>query len=188
MPLVQAANRAALGAMVYTATCVTAAIGFFVVLATIGTKLGWESPTVLGLLSLIAFLYALHHLGAIHLPLPSSRWQVPRDWAGLGQVRGAALYGGVMGLGFPTRVPFATYHVAIVATLLCADTGSAVVLGGAFGVGRAASLLLPRVLSGQYNSVSRTEFIYRRPEAVHMTSALILLVCAASAAAAVIAR
>lgn len=73
---------------------------------------------------------------------PSSRWMVPRRWQQLGRSWHSLLFGMCLGVGVATQVTTGTtYFVALLATA----TGSPLQAGalfGAFGLARAAPLLI----------------------------------------------
>jgi hypothetical protein len=94
-------------------------------------------------LSVVAALYALHHLGALRLPIPSLRWQVPARWRGSKQ-RGwvAFAYGLGLGVGLLTHVQTASLYFAGLLAAVSPDAATAGFIMAAFGLARAIPLIV----------------------------------------------
>mgnify|MGYP001171558240 CR=1 FL=1 len=67
----------------------------------VGRYVVHPSPRVVGLVALVTVLGGT---GLIPIPLPESKWAVPRSWRRFGHVLYAAIFGGILGLGFVTAV------------------------------------------------------------------------------------
>lgn len=183
MPLVQEARQNAVRAAIYAVSLIGTAVVFFGALSSVGsTWHGARLAVVNVLLSVALTGYALREAGTIRLPLLTSVWQVPRAWSRLDPMRAGVLYGALMGLGFPTRAPFASYHAIVLWTILVGDLGFGIAVGGAFGVGRAIALVLPRLRARRQNVdgyVERTEWLFHRVALVRTVNAVALSVVAA---------
>jgi hypothetical protein len=178
MPLVKEAGNNVSRAGAYAAALIVTAVALFAGVAALGS---WLALHVAGLvpLAVAMLLYAAGEIGLLRVPLPSSHWQVPRSWIALGRLRGAALYGALMGAGFFTRAPFATYHALVAWALVAGSAPLGAILGFAFGCARAATLVLPR-LQGAGGHVERTEFAYRRAAEVHVINGIVMAFSAAT--------
>ncbi len=94
-------------------TAAGAGVGLAFAAAGAGIAVLWPAgtlPLAVGL-GAIAFAYALHEAGIIRLPVPGRDWQVPADWVREGFYRSAVVFGGTLGFGVFTRVPFASLPI-----------------------------------------------------------------------------
>ncbi|MCH8994954.1 MAG: hypothetical protein IH959_08330 [Chloroflexi bacterium] len=91
-------------------------------------------------LGAIAFLYALHELGFLRLPVPGRDWQVPAEWVRWGFYRSAAVFGGTVGFGVFTRVPYATLPILLAWLFVSGNVLYGVVAGLVYGGTRALSI------------------------------------------------
>jgi hypothetical protein len=88
--------------------------------------------------------------GAVWLPAPGRRWQVPQDLViGAGRRRRVLIWGAILGPGFLTRNPYAGFAVLPVLVAACARTAGgsltaavslAALTGAAHAAGRALAL------------------------------------------------
>ncbi len=78
----------------------------------------------------------------IRLRLPYSSWIVPREWNRFPRVVHAFAFGGALGLGVATRIPFAAMHIVMATCLLVGSPLMALASFGAFGLVRAAPMIL----------------------------------------------
>lgn len=91
----------------------------------------------------IGLLFSLMELDLVRLRLPQSRWQVPASWfLLLGAPAAAFAYGGVLGMGLPTRITVATFYVPVIWALLSGRPLTGVLALAGYGVGRILSLKL----------------------------------------------
>ena len=88
----------------------------------------------------IAFLYALHELGFLRLPVPGREWQVPAEWVRQGFYRSAAIFGGTVGFGVFTRVPYATLPILLAWLFVSGNLLYGAVAGLVYGGTRALSI------------------------------------------------
>lgn len=104
-------------------------------------------------LSVVAALYALHHLGVLLLPIPSLRWQVPARWRGSTR-RGwvAFAYGLGLGVGLLTHVQAASLYFAGLLAAVSLNAAIAGLIMAAFGLARAFPLI---VFVGRADSAER---------------------------------
>lgn len=81
-----------------------------------------------------AFGYALHEQGIWHLPTPSPRRQVPRDWRARYPLPIVALrYGLDLGSGISTQITSASVYVLCAALVAVGDLTKGTVLMGSYG-------------------------------------------------------
>ncbi len=102
----------------------------------------WPDLTVplAAALGAIAFAYALHELGFLRLPVPGRDWQVPAEWVRRGFYRSAAVFGGTVGFGVFTRVPYATLPILLAWLFVSGNVLYGVVAGLVYGATRALSI------------------------------------------------
>lgn len=94
-------------------------------------------------LASLAILLAKHGPLSTMVRLPENRRQIPSDVFTGGLVRGAYRFGVELGLGVRTYVPSAAPYLLVVGILLLRlDLASALLVGVAFGVGRAMPVLV----------------------------------------------
>jgi hypothetical protein len=91
-------------------------------------------------LGVVAVAYAVHEAGFIRLPVPGRDWQVPADWVRHGFYRSAVIFGGVVGLGVFTRVPFAGLPVMFGWLFVAGNPLYGVLAGTLYGALRAGSI------------------------------------------------
>jgi len=186
MPLVQGTRQFLPRAAVYAASVVIGGSVFFAAAALLGIAI-WRTSFAAALIGVFALTCVFHEVGLIRLPLPSRSWQVPSAWLRAGPFRSAVAYGVVMGLGFLTRAPFATYHAAVLWAFLSGSLVQGATVGAAFGLARAAALLLPRVVPTRdegTREIAASEFLLRRASSVHLVNATALAVFAGALLAA----
>ena len=97
-------------------------------------------------LALLAFVYSLHELGFLRLPVPSSGWQVPVEWANWGYYRSALVWGVTLGTGLATRMPFPAYFVLLGWLIVVGNPYYGLAVGGGYGFARAVPVLLAGTL------------------------------------------
>lgn len=104
-------------------------------------------------LSVVAALYGLHHLGVVRLPIPSLRWQVPVRWRGSTR-RGwvAFAYGLGLGVGLLTHVQTASMYFAGLLAAVSLNAATAGFIMATFGLARALPLI---VFVGRADSAER---------------------------------
>jgi hypothetical protein len=123
----------------------------------IGVLVGWAWPTDAARIAAVVYAAVFGGAEALMLPLlpPSSRWQVPSGWLkGRPPVRQELLWGLLLGPGFFTRNPYASFWLPILllgvglGPLGGAALGAAV--GAAHGTARAAGVLANMRQRGDY--------------------------------------
>jgi len=93
----------------------------------------------------VAVLYGLSYVAGRPLPVPKSSRQVPKLWReAFSPTTAAILYGGGLGLGFFTRVPYLTFYAAAGTAALSRDPLLGALAGLTFGLARALPLVLYR--------------------------------------------
>ena len=91
-------------------------------------------------LGAVAMAYAAHELELLRLPVPGRDWQVPVEWVQGGFYRSAAIFGGTVGFGVFTRVPYATFPILLGWLFISGDVLIGLAAGLVYGVLRAASI------------------------------------------------
>lgn len=87
----------------------------------LGALLGTDAVVAAVLTAVAAAIAAVHDSQLMTLRLPTSRWQVSRNWKRFPRPIVAAMFGFGIGTSVLTRIPFATFHVVLFATLLLAN-------------------------------------------------------------------
>jgi len=91
-------------------------------------------------LGAVALAYALHEVGLVQLPVPGRSWQVPADWVREGFYRSAVIFGGTVGMGVFTRVPYASLPVLLVWLFVSGNVWFGAIAGLVYGAARALSI------------------------------------------------
>lgn len=91
-------------------------------------------------LGVAALAYALHELDLVRLPVPGRDWQVPAGWVRHNFYRSAAIFGGTVGFGVFTRVPYATFPILLAWLFVSGDLYYGLAAGLVYGVLRALSI------------------------------------------------
>jgi hypothetical protein len=98
-----------------------------------------KAPLAVGL-GAVALAYAMHELGLLKLPVPGRDWQVPADWVRHGFYRSAVIFGGTVGFGVFTRVPYATFPILLAWLFVSGNVPFALAAGLVYGGLRAVSI------------------------------------------------
>jgi len=138
-------------------------VGAIAAAAALGGVLGLggsllPSRVLLAAVAAACVLGALRELGALHLPLPMVRRQVPEAWR---RERPLAVwstgYGAILGAGFGTYQPAATFWVVCAAAVALGRPAAAAVCLAAFGLGRVLMVAFPgdplRRLAGAHRAL-----------------------------------
>jgi hypothetical protein len=91
-------------------------------------------------LGAVAALYSLREAGFLSLPVPGRDWQVPADWVRHGFYRSAVIFGGVVGFGIFTRIPYATLPVLLAWWFISGNVVYGLLAGLLYGALRALSI------------------------------------------------
>lgn len=91
--------------------------------------------------------------GIVPIRILGRGWRIPQTRARFGHVAYAALFGGILGVGFLTAVPSIGFYAFVAWGLAAPGWESVVLVFGAFGVGRSVPLL-----SSALNSKKRGEY------------------------------
>ena len=107
-----------------------------------GVSALWPGLTLplAGALGAVALAYALHELELVRVPVPGRDWQVPADWVRTGFYRSAAVFGGIVGFGVFTRVPYAALPILLAWLFVSGDVQVGVLVGLVYGATRALSI------------------------------------------------
>ena len=136
-PLVKVAGRQWLASTAaFVGACAVAGAAGGLLLGSIGALLPTDGRTSSTALAVLAGVAAPLEVGALgRVPLLAG--SVPQSWwVSLGPHRGALAYGGVLGLGITTAVPFVAFYVLMIAALLAGPLAGAFI-GCAYGLARA---------------------------------------------------
>ncbi|GAC1350712.1 MAG: hypothetical protein NVS4B9_33560 [Ktedonobacteraceae bacterium] len=137
-----------LSASLYTISCLGTAMLLGATLGTLGHLIAWwvhdtAVDTLLPhggawLIGLLALAYAISDVGLLRLPHPTLRQAVPITWWRRWRPYGAAMaYGGALGLGVMTRIPFGAFYVLCTWCVLKGDAAYGALLMGTYGAARA---------------------------------------------------
>src|SRR5918999_975321 len=144
-------------------------------LGALGGLLGLELALLAAGLALLA---AAREAGALRVPIPQSRGQVPERWrAVLPLPVWSVGYGAGLGAGFLTFQPVSTFWVACAAAVALGRPGPAAACFVAYGAGRTAMAVLPR--RGKEDATAAVEALVRRRRLLAGANVGALLVCAA---------
>lgn len=112
--------------------------------AATGAGLGalWEDArlSLAVALGAVTAVYALHELAFVRLPVPGRDWQVPADWVRHGFYRSAIIFGGTVGFGVFTRVPYASLPVLFAWLFVSGNVAAGALAGLVYGATRALSI------------------------------------------------
>jgi hypothetical protein len=180
--------RQRLALVIFALAAVVASAALGAVLGFAGGFLGTRPALIVA--AALAFLAALRESGAVALPLPQSRKQVPERWQyELPLPIWSAGYGAGLGVGFLTFQPVATFWVACAAALALGRPLLASACFALYGAGRAFMAVWPRRrepdgAAAVENLVGRSRLV-GRVNAVVLGLAVVLLAVAPAAGAAV---
>ena len=93
-------------------------------------------------LGAVALAYACHELGLLQLPVPGRDWQVPAAWVRRGFYRSAVIFGGAVGFGVFTRVPYASFPILLGWLFVSGNVWYGLGAGVVYGAARALSIYL----------------------------------------------
>ena len=136
------------------------------------------APLAIGL-GAITLAYALHELNLVRLPVPGRDWQVPADWVRNSFYRSAALFGGTVGLGIFTRVPFASLPILFGWLFVSGNITYGALAGLLYGAVRAASIYSSSNIEGPEQLVELNERLMAFAPALHQVTGLALATFAA---------
>jgi hypothetical protein len=130
-------------------------------------------------LGVIALLYALSEAGFISLPVPGRGWQVPATWVRNGFYRSAVVFGGAVGFGVFTRIPYASFPILLAWLFISGNVVYGALAGLVYGVCRAASIYSSGPYSGAEELVEWNQRIMAMIPAVHTLTGFALAAFAA---------
>ena len=85
---------------------------------------------------------------------PTNHWQVPRRWARWPWPSFHVAFGFILGMGWLTVVPFASYYLLVAVLVALASTTTSVLIMTLFGLARAVPLLL--IVAGTFRDACPT--------------------------------
>jgi hypothetical protein len=127
---------------------------------------GSQTPMAVAL-GAVTLLYAFREMGFISLPVPGRDWQVPADWVRDGFYRSAVIFGGTVGFGVFTRVPYASLPIFLGWLFVSGSVGYGVLGGLVYGVCRAISIYSSAPYSGTEELVEWNQRIMAMIPFVH---------------------
>jgi len=130
-------------------------------------------------LGVAALAYALHELELIRLPVPGRDWQVPAGWVRHNFYRSAAIFGGTVGFGVITRVPYATFPILLAWLFVAGDPIYGVAAGLLYGALRALSIYSSAGSSAPEDLVGLNQQLMRLTPLHHQLAGLALAAFAA---------
>ncbi len=162
-------------------SCAIGGATFGGAVALLGSLLPWRivlirhEVLVLVPTGILSMLYAAHELGLIRVPVPQSRWQVPRSWRTLSPPIAAAAYGFPLGLGVMTGIPVGTFYVAAIWTFLVGDPLLGAISMGIYGMGRGFPIVwLARALRSAEDTDRVSRMLLSCRPGMHYLNGLIL--------------
>lgn len=135
-------------------------------------------PLAIGL-GAIAFVYALHELGYLRVPVPGRDWQVPVGWVRGGFYRSAAIWGLIVGAGVFTRVTFAVVPILLAWLFVSGNVLYGTMAGALYGATRALSIYASAGSSDSAQAVRLNERLRQLAPAFHQAAGLALATFAA---------
>lgn len=126
--------------MAYVVALLIGAVILAALLYLVGRLAGHPPLAAVGTIALISAGVGSTRLAA---RLPTSTWQVPRSWARFGHTAFAAVFGGILGLGFVTVMPSIGFYTLVAWALTAPRWHDVWPVFVAFGGARA--LLLPLI-------------------------------------------
>ena len=131
------------------------------------------------LLGVITLLYALSEAGYMKLPVPGRDWQVPADWVHDGFYRSAVIFGGTVGFGVFTRVPYASFPILLAWLFVSGEPAYGAVAGVIYGVCRAVSIYSSAPYSSTEELVGWNQRMMAMIPSIHRLTGVALAVFAA---------
>ncbi len=164
--------------VVYTVSMMAAAAGTGAVISAVGAGVsalwsGMMLPLAVAL-GAVAFVYALHELGFVRVPVPGRDWVVPAEWVRHHYYRSGVVWGVLVGAGVFTRVPFAALPVLAGWLFVSGDIGYGVLAGAVYGLTRAASIYSAAPSQDSEELVGLTQQIMRLATPGHQVTGLFL--------------
>ena len=162
-------------------TLAGATVGLAFAAAGSGVAIAWPDatlPLAVGL-GAVALAYALHETGLVRLPIPGRDWQVPAGWVRDGFYRSAAIFGGTVGLGVFTRVPYASLPVLLAWLFVSGNMWYGALAGALYGATRALSIYSGQSARSSEDMVSLNQRLMALGPFLHATTGFALAAFAA---------
>ena len=157
------------------------AIGVVFAAGGAGVNALWhEARTPLAIvLGAVTLAYAFHELELVRLPVPGRDWQVPAHWVRNSFYRSAALFGGTVGLGIVTRVPYASFPILLTWLFVAGNVWYGLAAGLLYGALRAISIYSSVNVEGPEQLVELNQRLMRFAPSFHQVTGLALAAFAA---------
>ena len=162
-------------------TAAGAAVGLAFAAAGAGIAALWPDgtlPLAVGL-GAIAFVYAIHESGLVRLPILGRDWQVPVEWVRDGFYRSAAIFGGTVGLGVFTRVPFASLPILFAWLFISGNILYGIAAGTIYGLTRGLSIYIGSSRESPEAMVALNQSLMAMAPTLHVVTAFGLATFAA---------
>jgi hypothetical protein len=127
----------------------------------------------------VALVYALHEVGLIDLPIPGRDWQVPATWVRRDFYRSALIFGGTVGFGVFTRIPYASLPILLAWLFVSGNVLYGVAAGAVYGAARALSIYSSASCADTEELVSLNQRLLALKPAVHQLTGVALSAFAA---------
>ena len=99
------------------------------------------------------------------VPVPTGHWLVPRWWRHFPPPTYQALFGMILGMGWLTKIPFASYYLLVIVVLHAGDVTFGSIAMGSFGLARSIPLVVFFIRSHASSRPMRTSaHLLRRRE------------------------
>lgn len=157
------------------------AIGVVFAAAGAGVNALWQdvrTPLAVAL-GAVTLAYALHEVGLVSLPVPGREWQVPAHWVRNSFYRSAVVFGGTVGLGVVTRVPYASFPILLAWLFVSGNVGVGLASGLVYGALRAVSIYSSANVEGPEQLVELNQRLMRFAPSFHQVTGLALAAFAA---------
>jgi len=135
-------------------------------------------PLAIGL-GAVALVYAGHEAGLIELPVPGRDWQVPATWVRDGFYRSAVVFGGAVGFGVFTRIPYASFPILLAWLVVAGNVWYGLAAGLIYGSMRALSIYLGSSRGDVSQLVELNHTLMAAIPAIHQVTGLALAAFAA---------
>ncbi len=140
----------------------------------------WDAGVPLAIaLGAVTLLYALSEIGFISVPVPARNWQVPATWVRNGFYRSAVIFGGTVGFGVFTRIPYASLPILLGWLFVSGNVIYGVAAGALYGATRAASIYSSASYENTEQLVQWNQRIMAMIPSVHQTTGVALAAFAA---------
>jgi hypothetical protein len=122
----------------------------------------------------LALAWSLNEAGIAKFPLPGRVWQVPVTWVKGGFYQSAAIFGGILGAGVFTLVPYAGFHIMLAWLFATGNIYAGLAAGGVYATARALGIYFPASCKTAGDVVSLNQALMRTQPLLHQATAVTL--------------